>query len=99
MFAAPLLVQQRHQAVEDQPCGNVVVSEIDEFKDTPRIEDREGRLADCEELLMERGPFLEGVVTFLALVLVLEDDLLELLLFNVLGATRLLRPLALLHSL
>lgn len=38
MLAAALLVEQGHQAIEDETGWHVVVSEVDEFEHSPGVE-------------------------------------------------------------
>lgn len=84
MLAAALLVEQGHQAIEDETGWDVVVSEVDEFEHSPGVEHWECRLADPKQLLMQGSPLLKGVIALLYLVLVLQDDLLQLVLLDAL---------------
>lgn len=84
VLAAALLVEQGHQAIEDEAGRNVVVPEVDELEHSPGIEDGQRGLADPKQFLMQRSPLLKGVIALLHLVLVLQDDLLQLVLLDAL---------------
>jgi hypothetical protein len=46
VVAAALLIEQSHQAVKHQSGGHEIVTKVDEFKNSPCVEDGQGRLAD-----------------------------------------------------
>lgn len=71
VLAAALLIEQRHQAIEDKPGWDVIIAEVDKFQHSPSIEHWQGRFPNTKQLLMQRCPLLKSIIALLYLVLVL----------------------------
>lgn len=71
------MVEKSDESVIDQTSGYIVVAKVDEFEESPDIEDGKNCFFDSKEALVKFTPLVLGIVPFFFLVLAPKDDVLE----------------------